>query len=273
MLLPRLCLITTAFITGLLIFQKGFLLKRQILPNKSQCSDVLANPNCWTAPSYNRTIWFIIDALRYDFIDPIDSGNISYNDRYFRGQMPVVSGLLQSNSPNARLFRFIADAPTTTLQRLKALTTVTLPTFIEAGDNFGGTEIMEDNLIDQLVNSGKNITFLGDDTWTTLYPGKFSRELPVPSFDIKDLHSVDNAVSSRIFFELARDDWALLIAHCLGVDHCGHRYGPNHPEMAKKLQQMDSLISKLIEKMGDDTLLVVMGDHGTRIFSHKFVTN
>uniref|UniRef100_A0AC35G7X6 GPI ethanolamine phosphate transferase 3 n=1 Tax=Panagrolaimus sp. PS1159 TaxID=55785 RepID=A0AC35G7X6_9BILA len=262
MLLPRICLISTAFITALLIFQKGFLLKRQVLPNKSQCSDVIANPFCWSKPSYNKTIWLIIDALRHDFILPIDSTKISYNEKYFHGQMPAVSKLLESEPLNARLFHFIADAPTTTLQRLKALTTGTLPTFIEAGDNFGGTEILEDNIIDQIKSSGKNITFIGDDTWISLYPRRFNREYPAPSFDIKDLHTVDNVVISKIYDEISRDDWTLLIGHCLGVDHCGHRYGPNHPEMAKKLQQMDLLIGNLIKEMSEDTLLIVMGDHG-----------
>lgn len=37
-------------------------------------------------------------------------------------------------------------------------------------------------------------------------------------------------------------DWDLLIAHFLGVDHCGHKHGPDHPEMAKKLTQMNEMI-------------------------------
>lgn len=37
-------------------------------------------------------------------------------------------------------------------------------------------------------------------------------------------------------------EWDLLIAHFLGVDHCGHKYGPDHPEMAKKLSQMDEML-------------------------------
>jgi len=38
------------------------------------------------------------------------------------------------------------------------------------------------------------------------------------------------------------DDWDVLIAHFLGVDHCGHRFGPDHPAMAEKLSQMDGVI-------------------------------
>ena len=38
------------------------------------------------------------------------------------------------------------------------------------------------------------------------------------------------------------DDWDILVAHFLGVDHCGHRFGPDHPAMADKLTQMDGVI-------------------------------
>ena len=38
------------------------------------------------------------------------------------------------------------------------------------------------------------------------------------------------------------DDWDVLVAHFLGVDHCGHRVGPDHPAMADKLTQMDGVV-------------------------------
>ncbi|KAE9552260.1 hypothetical protein FO519_004538 [Halicephalobus sp. NKZ332] len=261
MQLSKLVLLAIGYISGLLIFQRGFLLKRQILKNKSTCEDVFANKNCWIEPVYNKTIWLIIDALRFDFIDPIAEKDVDFSERYFRGQMPKVAKILKENPKNSRLFEFEADPPTTTLQRLKALTTGTLPTFIEAGENFGGAEILEDNLIDQVKNSGRNITFLGDDTWISIFPGRFNREYPAPSFDIKDLHTVDDMVESKIYDEIEKDDWQIVIGHCLGVDHCGHRYGPDHPEMKKKLNQMDNIVFNLIKKLPEDGILIVCGDH------------
>lgn len=41
---------------------------------------------------------------------------------------------------------------------------------------------------------------------------------------------------------VAGGDWEVLVAHFLGVDHCGHRFGPDHPAMADKLTQMDGVI-------------------------------
>jgi GPI ethanolamine phosphate transferase 3 subunit O len=55
------------------------------------------------------------------------------------------------SQPNrTRLMNFIADPPTTTLQRLKGMTTGSLPTFIDIGSNFASPEINEDNIIDQV---------------------------------------------------------------------------------------------------------------------------
>ncbi|MEQ2189291.1 hypothetical protein GOODEAATRI_023906 [Goodea atripinnis] len=72
------------------------------------------------------------------------------------------------------------------------------------------------------------------------------------------------ALLSMCLFLLAvvGDDWDVLVAHFLGVDHCGHRFGPDHPAMADKLTQMDGVIRSVIDRLQNDTLLVVMGDHG-----------
>lgn len=155
------------------------------------------------------------------------------------------------------------------MQRLKGLTTGSLPTFIDVGSNFGSDEIAEDNLIQQLKDAHMNITFMGDDTWMGLFPNSFQTFFPFPSFDVWDIHTVDDAVTRHIHSELGKDSWNLLIAHCLGVDHVGHRYGPYHPTMAQKLQQMNQLISFIIQNMNEEALLLVMGDHGmTRSGDH-----
>ncbi len=65
--------------------------------------------------------------------------------------------------------------------------------------------------------------------------------------------------------ELAKNDWDVVIAHYLGVDHCGHKYGPLHSEMSRKLNEMNEEIRKVIEQMDDDTTLFVIGDHGMTV--------
>lgn len=86
------------------------------------------------------------------------------------------------------------------------------------------------------------MVFLGDDTWDGLYPNRFLRSYPFPSFNVHDLDTVDYGITENIYNEIEKNDWDLLIAHYLGVDHCGHRYGPDHPEMARKLSEMNIVI-------------------------------
>ena len=69
-------------------------------------------------------------------------------------------------------------------------------------------------------------------------------------------------ILANIFDEVDRSDWSLIIAHCLGVDHAGHRYGPAHAEMSRKLFQMDKLVWDLAEQLPQDAILFVLGDHG-----------
>jgi phosphatidylinositol glycan class O len=138
---------------------------------------------------------------------------------------------------------------------------------MEIGSNFAGTAIDEDNLIEQLYLAGKRVVHLGDDTWHSLFPGYFDMNLtrPYDSFNVWDLHTVDNGVNEHLFPLLEPSmsgKWDVAIGHYLGVDHAGHRYGPDHPAMNEKLRQMNGVFERMIEELDDETLLVVMGDHG-----------
>lgn len=83
---------------------------------------------------------------------------------------------------------------------------------------------------------------MGDDTWVSLYPNRFIRSYSYPSFNVFDLDTVDAGVVKNLYPELLKTDWNLLIGHFLGVDHCGHRYGPTHSEMTRKLTEINGII-------------------------------
>ncbi|EDN92877.1 hypothetical protein SS1G_08742 [Sclerotinia sclerotiorum 1980 UF-70] len=260
---------------GIYYFTKGFLLTRLVLEESSTCAEPpiartvdykgagTPEGGCWHPKTFDRAVVVIVDALRYDFAVPF-AGDDS---QAFHNALPFLYETARREPHNAFLLPFIADPPTTTLQRLKGLTTGTLPTFVDAGSNFAGTAIEEDNLLGQLKDAGKKIVHLGDDTWTALFPGYFEPNISraYDSLNVWDLHTVDNGVTEHIMPLLENEkkaDWDVMFAHYLGVDHAGHRYGPNHPAMTSKLQQMDIMIRGLVDKLDDDTLLVIMGDHG-----------
>lgn len=252
-----------------------------VLENKSSCeilpfddasgnaipSSAVGKKGCWHDKTFDKAVIIIIDALRYDFTVPFASTDQDKTAYLFHDNFPVLYETAVNNPANAFLLPFIADPPTTTLQRLKGLTTGTLPTFIDAGSNFAGTAIDEDNLVAQLHSAGKTLVQLGDDTWQSLFPGYFDANLtrPYDSFNVWDLHTVDNGVNEHLFPLLQPENqpkWDVIFGHYLGVDHAGHRYGPNHAAMAAKLQEMDGVIRNIIASLDDNTLLVVMGDHG-----------
>lgn len=261
-------LFTVAFYAaGILLFTFGFLLSRIVVARNSSCDfpppqgdpalgddghprltgvgvALPAADDCPSAPKgrYRRAVLVVVDALRFDFVFHNRSGERQRVERPYENKLTALTGLLEARPQNARLYRFVADPPTTTLQRLKGLTTGSLPTFIDAGANFASSEITEDNFIDQLHQLGRNITFMGDDTWEGLFPKRFRRSFPFPSFNVKDLDTVDNGVVHNLMQEFRQSDWTLLIAHFLGVDHCGHTYGPDHQMMTSKLTQMNNII-------------------------------
>ncbi|XP_015523909.1 GPI ethanolamine phosphate transferase 3 isoform X1 [Neodiprion lecontei] len=270
-------------IAGLILFTRGFLLTRISRLEVGQC-DIRLKPcgfepgdKCSGGIDYKelfsdqetaaktclgtqaRVVLLMVDALQYEFL--VWNDNLTpENTSYHQNKVPVVKDALKKYPDTTRFYKFIADPPTTTMQRLKGLTTGSLPTFIDAGSNFATEEINEDNIIDQASSQG--IVFMGDDTWMGLYPGRFMRHFPYPSFNVWDLDTVDDGVRQQIFIELKKTDWSLLVAHTLGVDHCGHRYGPNHPEMSRKLTETNDLIEKVIATLQDDMMLIVVGDHG-----------
>lgn len=167
-------------VSSILLFTRGFLLTRTVQDdtasclsfNKIQCvheqtlnsenndektcsknetiSTILKHYNIAPStclPPRARVILLIVDALRYDFT-VFDEEN-KYPQPY-QNKMPVINELIRKYPEYTRLYKFIADPPTTTMQRIKGFTTGSLPTFIDAGSNFATMEINEDNIIDQV---------------------------------------------------------------------------------------------------------------------------
>ncbi|KAJ1920071.1 mannose-ethanolamine phosphotransferase gpi13 [Mycoemilia scoparia] len=376
---------------GIYLFSRGFLLTRASLPNTSdpnklpsydveRYTSIISNikgkapesklplyelskedgpySSAWYPEKFQRAILLVIDALRIDFATRDEGSN---KDHPYHNKLPIIQSLVTEKEDQAMLYRARADPPTTTLQRLKGITTGQLPAFIDASTNFAGQEIKEDNWLQQLKTAGtyrhasssqnkgghkarpRNIFYAGDDTWVNVFPqilseGKSNTSLkynesgwgffrPMPSLDVWDLHTVDDGVITRLPYFLLppaeklgnaghmksdleriskawedwrsivvqdkmwdhsdfdstekggnnplingelKESWDLIIGHTLGVDHCGHRFGPNHGEMAIKLTQMNKLLTLIVDALDyeaerngkADTVLYVMGDHG-----------
>ena len=221
-------------IISVLTFTNGFLIRRLSL---SETSAVYSPTSIHKLKKYERVVVLFVDALRYDFIF-----TRAHNELF---GLATIERLLKDEPYNSRLYKFIADPPTTTMQRIKGMMTGSLPTFIDVGSNFDSYAIEDDSLIRQAYLNNKSTIILGDDTWLSLFNESLLRaQHTYPSFNIKDLDSNDLNVEEKLkhYFRAENYDWNLLIAHLLGVDHCGHTFGPKSHVLRRKLNDTDNII-------------------------------
>lgn len=147
---------------ALALFAGGFLLMRLELGQRSACAlppgrrpSPGGSGSCWLPARFPRAVLVLIDALRFDFAaPPRPDPRRPLPPRPFEGRLVALRRLALRRPRHARLYRFRADPPSTTMQRLKALTTGSLPTFVDAGSNFASYAIREDNLLWQLASNG-----------------------------------------------------------------------------------------------------------------------
>uniref|UniRef100_A0A671Y9C8 Phosphatidylinositol glycan anchor biosynthesis class G (EMM blood group) n=1 Tax=Sparus aurata TaxID=8175 RepID=A0A671Y9C8_SPAAU len=254
-------------VIGIALFLRGFfpVPVKSSLSAKNRLSDLPAEPltggsvnsSRLPQPLFKRVVIMLVDALREDFV-------FGPNGRMY---MPYTRHVVERGSSNS----FVAKArpPTVTMPRIKALTTGSIPGFIDVVMNLNSPALLEDNLIWQAKTAGKRIVFYGDDTWVRLFPKHFMEYDGTTSFFVSDYTEVDNNVTRHLDSTLKRDDWDILILHYLGLDHIGHISGPHSSLIQPKLLEMDDILKKihsaLISKEAEGSLpylLVLCGDHG-----------
>ncbi|XP_068596475.1 GPI ethanolamine phosphate transferase 2 [Brachionichthys hirsutus] len=254
-------------VIGVAVFLRGFfpVSVKSSLSSKSKLSDVPAEPLTGSPPNFTtpphplfkRVVIMLVDALREDFVFG-PSGGV---------YMPYTRHMVEKGSS----ISFVAKArpPTVTMPRIKALTTGSIPGFIDVVMNLNSPAMLEDNLIWQAKTAGRRMVFYGDDTWLRLFPKHFMEYDGTTSFFVSDYTEVDNNVTRHLARTLKRNDWDILILHYLGLDHIGHISGPHSSLIQPKLLEMDDILKKihsaLISKDTEGSLpylLVLCGDHG-----------
>jgi phosphatidylinositol glycan class O len=277
---------------------------------------------CWTGRRVDSVAILLVDALRIDFVSQLSKSvqsRLQLSDEESKdantggGSKPMKLLSPASSLSSSRLFRFVADPPTVTTQRIKALTTGGLPTFADISTNFGGATVEDDNWLDQLATCdprkrgiqdrgggkpGPAVGFVGDDTWLDLYPHSFRSAYPYPSFNTRDLDTVDNGCilhlpnlldrlrhghssssSTRTVSSGGdkkgeeRRDMEVAVVHFLGVDHVGHTYGPLNAHMDAKLSAIDETLDYALSFLDNAAvagpadepscqIVLIFGDHG-----------
>ncbi|KAI1102668.1 alkaline phosphatase-like protein [Jackrogersella minutella] len=242
---------------AILLFAIGFFPYKPFLPGLAEYQPFEYGPPP-DAP-FDRLIFMVIDALRSDFVFTNGSG------------FEFTQGLISDGV--AIPFTAHATSPTITMPRIKAITTGSTPSFLDAILSFdeadtSSTLAAQDTWLAQMKakKTGKLVMY-GDDTWLKLFPGLFDRADGTSSFFVSDFTEVDNNVTRHVPDELRNDDWNTMVLHYLGLDHIGHKTGPRGPNMIPKQREMDDVVRMIYEAMQtqlhlQSTLLVFCGDHG-----------
>ncbi|KAL6231464.1 hypothetical protein BDW75DRAFT_44334 [Aspergillus navahoensis] len=239
---------------AVLVFSLGFFPYKPLIPGlaKFEFSED-APPRI-----FDKVIFMVVDALRSDFVYSKNSGFL------------FTQSLIRSGS--AIPFTAYAGSPTVTMPRLKAMTTGSVPSFLDVILNIAESDTSshlayQDTWLAQIRAKGEQIVMYGDDTWLKLFPGMFSRSDGTTSFFVSDFIEVDTNVTRHIRDELAQSDWSGLIMHYLGLDHIGHKAGPQSSYMIPKQHEMDSIVTQVYRAMEQEahlqsTLFILCGDHG-----------
>ncbi|KAK9421152.1 putative Alkaline-phosphatase-like protein [Seiridium unicorne] len=237
---------------AILTFATGFFPYKPFLAGLAQYEDLGYGPP--PAAPFDRLVFMVVDALRSDFVFAQESG-FQFTQR-----------LIQDGF--ALPFTAHAASPTVTMPRLKAITTGSIPSFLDVILNLdeadsSSTLASQDTWLAQMKakKTGKLVMY-GDDTWLKLFPDTFDRADGTSSFFVSDFTEVDNNVTRHIDTELRQDDWNTMVLHYLGLDHIGHKSGPRRHQ-----REMDGIVRRIYEAMETEshlqsTLLVLCGDHG-----------
>ncbi|CAK1552959.1 unnamed protein product [Leptosia nina] len=204
----------------------------------------------------NSVILMVIDGLRYDFV----------TEEY----MPFTGQLLKNKS--ACIYVSVAEPPTVTMPRIKAMMTGSVSTFADVALNFGAPAVKGDSVLRVATSRGRHTILYGDDTWLRLFPGLWTDYDGTTSFFVTDYTEVDNNVTRHLDTVLApledkKPKFDFLVLHYLGLDHIGHLEGAKSPKIKPKLIEMDEIVKKIYAAMQtwDRTgVLIICGDHGMR---------
>ncbi|KAJ6264722.1 GPI ethanolamine phosphate transferase [Drechslerella dactyloides] len=245
-------------VVAVLLFARAFFPYKPFLPGLAQHADYHAAGQAPAPARFEKLVFMLVDALRSDFVFGDNSG-FEFTQSLIRAGVAVP-------------FTAYATSPTITMPKIKALTTGSIPGFLDLILNFAesdttSTLATQDNWLAQIKQSGKSLIMYGDDTWLKLFPGVFTRTEGTVSFYVSDFTEVDNNVTRHVAPELAQSDWDAMVLHYLGLDHIGHKTGPRSAHMIPKQTEMDGIVRQVYDAIETeehlkDTLFVLVGDHG-----------
>ncbi|KFY48013.1 hypothetical protein V495_01682 [Pseudogymnoascus sp. VKM F-4514 (FW-929)] len=239
--------------------KSGFFPYKPFLPGLAEYEALGSGLGAPPKAPFDKVIFMVVDALRSDFVFSDESA------------FTFTQSLISNGA--AMPFTAHATSPTITMPRVKAITTGSIPSFLDVILNFAESDTTsslaaQDTWLAQMKAKGSGkLVMYGDDTWLKLFPDTFDRADGTSSFFVADFTEVDNNVTRHVPEELRNNDWNTMVLHYLGMDHIGHKAGPRRLNSIPQAKEMDGIVKQMYtaiesQKHLANTLLVLCGDHG-----------
>lgn len=201
---------------AVLVFATGFFPYKPFVPGLAEYEETIYGEP--PVAQFDKIVFMVVDALRSDFVYGYESG-FKFTQRYVAyvlSSRRTFSGLLKTSCANilsslirsgeALPFTAHATSPTITMPRVKAITTGSIPSFLDVILNFAESDTTsslatQDTWLAQIKDKkpdGKMIMY-GDDTWLKLFPNMFDRADGTSSFfvSVSSNAMVDSHVKSN----------------------------------------------------------------------------
>ncbi|KAL7771790.1 hypothetical protein CFE70_001740 [Pyrenophora teres f. teres 0-1] len=207
---------------AILVFATGFFPYKPYMPGLAQYDELGWSEKLganWQKPPeapFDKLVFMVVDALRSDFVYGEESG----------------MSFVQRNRTSIHRARYL---PTITMPRVKAITTGSIPSFVDVILNFAesdttSTLATQDTWLAQIkakdYNNGKGkLVMYGDDTWLKLFPNVFERADGTTSFFVSQIEMDD--IVRDIYNAMENEDHLSNALLVLCGDH-GMNDGGNH---------------------------------------------
>lgn len=235
--------VTLALLSILLFYRSIF---RSIQLPSTRNTELLSA----TGKRYNKLIYVVLDALRFDSLVPVDKEG-GYHNR-----MTVMT----DESINKRAFFSVAGIPTATTCRIVGLMTGAPNSKLDLISAFTNMQVNADNLPNR--SEGRTCSFYGDQFWKYAFSALNKQENVICSFSKGDIERREDLLFEKMILRIKEEQDEFTFAHFISLDAFGHSYGTASPMMTATLDRFDGYVRQIYREMSEDSLLVVVSDHG-----------
>ncbi|KAM0686305.1 mannose-ethanolamine phosphotransferase gpi13 [Conglomerata obtusa] len=198
---------------------------------------------------YNKLVFIILDGLRIDAVCKTNHKSLYHNNLTF---------LHELNRSNKKTFLSVAGLPTATSIRVRSILTGVSSNFLNGTDTFTHKIIEEDSIINKIKD--ESFYFYGDDTWVDLFPIIKGRCSTIPAYGKDRTMESEKKIMNKLVYEIGEYKYAF--AHLSLLDCYGHDYSIYSTEVRSILLEYNKMIESIYNKIDDDTLFVILSDHG-----------